>query len=134
MTIVARDILCIDSLRTGRFARAGKLLAQRIYHRLITPRGMLRGGEDEANFGYDLAAHVGGIVSVPTRVSVEQSVVNEILKERQVESVTCSISETRTAGGDVSWAATVEVQSAAGPFDLVRAVGDVTINLVGLAA
>lgn len=131
MTDFGRDIWCIDSLKTGRCATGLQLLGQRLYHRLITPRGMLRGGEDEANFGYDLASEIG---STAASLSIVQGkVVQEIQADPEVESAECTIEEVRS-GGDVSWTVTVSVQSAQGPFDLVLAVDDVTVELIGLRA
>lgn len=131
MTDFGVDTYCLDSLRTGRLVSGVRLLGQRCYHRLITPRGALRGGEDDANFGYDISGECGATTTTTQRSVVESRVVQELLKDPEVESATCSIAETRT-GADVAWVVTVNVQSAQGPFELVLAVSAVTVQMVGL--
>ena len=57
----------------------------------------------------------------------------ELLKDAQVEAVTVNVVP---SGGalDRTWAITIDAQTAVGPFELVLAVGDVTVEILGLAA
>jgi hypothetical protein len=128
-TDFGQDTFCLDSRRTGRMARGVTLVAQRCYHRLITPRGQLRGGEDEANFGYDLGKLIGR--SNLSDSQIEGEIKNELSKEEAVESVAVMV--TRSSGAVfVSYSIQVDCVTAEGPFSLVLAVSDVTVELVGL--
>lgn len=132
-TDFGRDTYCLDSLATGRYATGVELLAQRCYHRLITPRPSLIGGEDEANFGIDLSELLG-TSSTPAKLqSVAGTIQNELLKDPEVESVVASVEETKQ-GAECSWVVSVVVQSGQGPFDLVLRVDGVGVSLVGLNA
>ncbi len=59
MVDFGREISCTDSLKTGRFSTGARLVAEAAYRRLTTPRGTLRGGEEEANYGIDLTEMCG---------------------------------------------------------------------------
>jgi hypothetical protein len=132
-TDFGRDTACIDSLRTGRYATGVRMLAQRCYHRLITPRGMLRGGEHEGNFGLDLAGMVGSTGSVALlSASIGASIENELRKDAEVESASAIVEATVDSDGSMSWTISVDVQSALGPFNLVLGVSGVTVELLGL--
>ena len=124
-----RDTLCLDSLKPGRYATGPKLVAQRCYHRLITPRGTLRGGPDEDNFGLDLAAMCGAAVSPELEAAIGPRVQSELLKDPQVESVTVDVVPSGTEL-ERTWAITVTAQTAVGPFEMVLAVADVTVELL----
>lgn len=132
-TDFGRDIYCLDSLATGRYATGVELLAHRCYHRLITPRGSLAGGEDEANFGLDLSELLGTASTTSTLQSIPGRIQNELLKDPEVESVVAAVEETST-GAERSWTIDVSVQSGQGPFDLVLRVDGVGVSLVGLNA
>jgi len=131
MTDYGRDTLCIDTLSTGRLARGPRLVGQRCYHRLITPRGTLLGGRDEADFGLDLASLVGS-TSPPSSESLAAQIRAELLKDPEVESVTAHVEESRD-GALIRWTITVDARSAKGPFRLVVGVSDVSVELLGLA-
>lgn len=128
-TDFGRDTWCLDSPRTGRLVTGTTLVAQRVYRRLITPRGMLRGGEDEANFGLDLSGLIGN-VSLSTG-AIEGMIRGEVLKDPQVETATVTAAKS-TSGAASSYSIEVSCTTALGPFDLVLEVSDVTVALVGL--
>jgi len=128
-----RDTYCVDELKPGRYATGVQLVAQRCYHRLITPARLLGviGGEEEADFGLDLAGFVGSTESRDLPYALPVVVKNELEKDPTVDSV--QVVATRTEGaGRVSWALTISVTSGAGPFDLLVAVDDVTTELLGV--
>lgn len=125
------DTYCLDSLEPGRMATGVELVAQRCYHRLITPRGMLRGGEEEADFGMDLAGFIGSTEDSALESMLPVRVQNELLKDPTVDAVKVIANRTEI-GGRVSWDLTVRVQSAAGPFDLILAVDDLTVEMLGI--
>ena len=131
-TVYGLDTWCLDALHPGRFASGITLVAQRCYHRLITPRGDLRGGPDEANFGLDLAGMCGSADSAEKRAMVEPRVINELLKDPAVESVRCD-AVTAVNAGRSTYTLTIDVITASGPFQLVLEASDVTVELVGLS-
>jgi hypothetical protein len=126
-----RDTYCVDELRPGRYARGVQLVAQRCYHRLVTPRGELLGGDDEANFGFDLASFVGSTAAADIDAMLPVRVRNELLKDPMVDSVDVKAERTESQKR-VTWTLTIRVQSGAGPFDLIVGVSDVTTELLGV--
>lgn len=126
------DTMCIDSLRTGRFARGLAVLAQRDYHRLCTPQGTLRGGPNEKNFGLDLAGMCGAAITTALEASIPQRVKNELLKDPQNKAVDVHVRRSDLGGGDVQWTVTVDVDAAVGSFSLVLGVSGVTVELLDL--
>ena len=132
-TDFGRDTLCQDSLKPGRYATKARLVGQRCYHRLITPRGLLRGGADEANFGLDLAGMCGAAVTPELEAAIGPRVKAELMKDAQVESVAVDVVKSGTPL-ERTWTITIDAKTAEGPFELVLAVADVTVEILGLAA
>jgi len=125
------DTYCRDSLQTGRMATGLELVAQRLYHRLTTPVGTLLGGEDEANFGEDLAAYVGSTDQNAIGAMLPVRVENIIRRDPVVAEV--DVTAVRTvAGGEVSWDLTIDVATTLGPVTLIVAVSDVSVDLLGV--
>jgi hypothetical protein len=130
--LYGRDTYCLDSLRPGRMARGKVLLAQRLYHRLITPRGSLRGGDDEANFGLDLAGKIGSTNARDLGSMLPVQIKNELEKDAEVDAVKVTATSSTNAG-QVSWSITISVTpNTVGPFDLVLAASAVTVELLGV--
>lgn len=126
-----KDTYCLDSLQPGRWARGKTLVGQRLYHRLITPKGALRGGEDEADFGFDLSEYVGQTDPRTLDTALPVRVKNELLKDPAVDAV--SVTATRTvAGGEVAWRLTVQAETTEGDVELIVAVSSVTVELLGV--
>jgi hypothetical protein len=130
--LYGRDTYCLDALRPGRWARGKQLLAQRLYHRLITPRGSLRGGDQEANFGYDLAGKIGSTDARTLASMLPVQIQNELGKDEEVDAVKVTATSSTNAG-QVSWSITISVTpNTVGPFDLVLAASAVTVELLGV--
>jgi hypothetical protein len=125
------DTSCTDSLRTGRFASGVRLVAEAIYRRLITPRGALRGGDDEANYGFDLIGKLGHTVSASEIAALPGQVEAEILKDERIESADISVNSV-TTGPSVAWTITVSAVTGLGPFQLVLGVNGVTAQLLSI--
>lgn len=126
-----RDTYCLDAYMPGRTVTGAELLGQRCYHRLITPQGTLRGGEDEANFGLDLAGFVGRTEDAQLASMLPVVVRNELLKDQTVDAV--AVKATRTAsGGLVSWVLTISVTGTDVEVDLIVSVSAVTVELLGM--
>lgn len=133
MTDFGRDISCLDGLSTARQATGAQLVAEAAYRRLITPRGTLHGGEDEANYGYDIADMIGAVSTAAHRAVVAAEVKNELLKDERLNSAEVSITST-SSGPSTSWVVSITGDTDAGPFDLVLAVSETNVQLLNLAA
>ncbi len=130
-TDYGRDTSCTDSLQTGRFVTGVRLVGQACYRRLTTPRGMLRGGEDEDNYGLDISELIGSgnpksvAATLPGRISAELS------KDERIESVEVEVLVTKD-GPETNLSVTVKCQTGAGPFTLVLLASAVTVELLGI--
>jgi hypothetical protein len=133
MADYGRDLSCTDSLTTGRYVTGVRLIAQALYRRLTTPRGMLRGGEEEAIYGLDLTELLGASLndSATEVATLAGRIEAECLKDDRVEDVSVTVSATRI-GPAFSYVVILSVVSSAGPFDLTLGVKDVTVSLLGL--
>jgi len=131
MTDYGRDTYCLDKLRTGRYASGATLVAQRVYRRFITPRGALIGGEEERNFGLDLAGMVGG-ASTPELVNaMPQRIRNEAAKDPQINPTSVGVTvDASEEGSEYTYTITISARAAGGPFALVLGVSDVTVDLL----
>lgn len=121
----------MDALRTGVLVSGPRLVAEASYRRLRTTRGMLRGGEDEANYGLDLADLIGSVATKSDAAALPGRVQAELLKDERVESVTVTVTST-VDGPATSWTVSVEGTTADGPFSLVLSVSEVTVDLLGI--
>jgi hypothetical protein len=129
--LYGRDTYCLDSLRPGRMARGKQLLAQRLYHRLITPRA-----RSVAATSRRLRARPRrqDRVDEPARPRLDAPVQieNELAKDPEVDSVKVTATSSTNAG-QVSWSITIAVTpNTVGPFDLVLAASAVTVELLGV--
>lgn len=132
MTVdLGRDTTCAASLGSGRFATGVRLVAEACYRRLTTPRGMLRGGEDEANYGLDLTALCGSTNPKAAAASLPGRIDSELRKDERVESVDVEVLVT-TVGGLATFTITVGVVTSAGPFTLKVLASSVTVELLGI--
>lgn len=132
-SIFGKDTWCLDALQPGRMVSGVALVAQNQYHRLITPRGMLRGGPEEENYGLDLAALVGQADTPALRNSMPGQIRAELLKDERVSDVRVGMTSTQE-GGLTTYTFTVVGQTAEGPFELVLKASNVTVELLGLKA
>lgn len=128
-----RDTSCTTSLNSGRFVTGPRLVGEAAYRRLTTPRGMLRGGEDEQNYGIDLTALIGSVNNRGASASLPGRIQSELLKDERIESVEVDVVES-TDGPDITIGITIEAQTGAGPFTLKLLATDVTVELLGIAA
>jgi hypothetical protein len=126
------DTSCTDSLRTGRLSSGVQLVAEAAYRRLITPHGMLQGGEDEADYGLDLQDLIGSSTTKSQQAAVPGQIQAELLKDQRIESVTVDM-QIFTNGPSTSYQIAIEAQTGVGPFSLVLAVSDVSVELLGLS-
>lgn len=127
-----KEVSCTTSLRTGRYVTGARLVAEALYRRLTTPRGTLRGAEEESNYGLDLAALVGTVRTNSDIASLPGQIEAEIRKDDRVETVTVSVLETSTSAALRTFSISFAVETGAGPFTLVLGASAVTIELLGI--
>jgi len=129
-----RDTLCIDSLQTGRYATGTLLIGQRLYHRVTTQPGTLRGSKTLRDFGLDLPAYIGTVTNNRSlEASVGPRVEQEMRKDPEVLSVVVTVTATETTNHQITWEIACDVRSAAGPFQLVIGVDEgLTASLLKL--
>src|SRR5262245_61811739 len=90
-TNFGRDLSCSTSIRSGRFVSGARLVAEAAYRRLTTPRGMLRGSEEEQNYGIDVTELVGSATSPATVATLQGRIRAELEKDERIESVNVTI-------------------------------------------
>lgn len=131
MTDFGRDTWCADSLQPGRMVSGVRAVALRTYRRLTTPKGTLRGGRDELDFGLDLAGLCGAAATKELENALGPRVATEVAKDPMIKSATCTVASSRS-GAETSWSIRVDAKTGVGPFALVLQVSDVTVDLLGL--
>lgn len=131
MTEFGRDISCTTAIRSGRTVTGVRIVAEAAYRRLTTPRGMLRGGEDEANYGLDLSEFIGAQSSASTAAAFPGIIRGELLKDERIESVEVDVVETQS-GASITYSIRIVGKTNEGPFELQIAVDDVSTALVGI--
>ncbi len=127
-----RDTSCTTGLRTGRYVTGARLVAEAAFRRLTTPRGMLRGGAEEADYGLDLLGLIGSVASKGDAAALEGRIQSELSKDPRIETVTATVLETREGPG-LRFQITVEATTTEGPFTLVLAASDVTVEVLSLS-
>lgn len=125
-----RDVFCDTEVRSGRYAAGVLVVAQNAAHRLTTPRGMLRGGEEEANYGLDLPGMIGGIATASQAASMPGRINAELRKDRRIAAVRVRATTTTDDDGDAHYAYDIECSTADGLFSLTAS--EVTVAVVGL--
>lgn len=125
------DTSCLNGLNTGRFASGVRLVAEAAYRRLITPRGLLQGGDDEANYGLDLADLIGAVMTPSQIAAIPGQIESELLKDERIETVTATVTSVQTGPG-VTLTILVDASTAEGPFSLDLSVSQVTVELLGI--
>lgn len=81
------EIWCLGQIRSGRLARGRAVVIQALYNRTITPRGTLRGGEEESTYGLDLAGFVGAVGADIAARAIPLQLRTEWLKDDRVQDV-----------------------------------------------
>lgn len=127
-----RDVWCVDELKPGRYASGKTLVGQRCYHRLITPPGTLKGGEDEADFGMDLAAFIGSNAPRDVATMLPVRVKNELMKDPCVNGVEVEASKVEAAGV-ITWTLICRIDTTDGDVELIASSDGVTTQLLGIS-
>jgi hypothetical protein len=127
------DTSCMTGLRTGRLVSGARLIAEAAYRRLNTPRGTLRGGEEEANYGLDLTECIGSAQTDADRAAMPGRISMELAKDERIVETHVEVTES-TDGQAKSWDVLIECGTTAGPFSLRLGVSEVTTTLLGIKA
>lgn len=130
-TSFGRETSCLTELRTGRFATGSRLVAEAVYRRLTTPRGMLRGAEEEANYGLDLTELIGSVSTKADAASLPARISAEIKKDERIESVNVRVVESSETVAK-TFEIFIEAVTNVGPFTLALSVDEVTVGLLGI--
>lgn len=118
-------------MQTGRVITGARLVAEAAYRRLSTPRGTLRGGEEEADYGIDLTEYIGEQANASTAAIFPAVIRNELLKDERIESVDVDVTY-RQDGPGVLFEIDITCTTAEGPFTLQVGVSSVTTGLLGI--
>ena len=131
MTDFGFEISCTDSIKTGHYVSGARLVAEAAYRRLITPRGMLSGGEEEDNYGFDVMDAIGSVSTASEAASLPGRIQTELLKDDRLQSVDVVVTPS-TSGPSTTFNIDITGHTAAGPFNLVLAVSSVTVDILGI--
>jgi hypothetical protein len=114
-------------------ARGRTNVALALYRRLITPRGTLQGGDEEAAYGIDLTDYIGAVGTDNAIAMLPSVVAAELRKDDRVESVSAVATATQEAAGLVSIMLVISVQLVDDDesFDLTIGVSSVGVELLG---
>ncbi len=132
-TDFGRDTSCATALRTGRLSTGRQLLAEAAYRRITTPRGMLRGGEQETNYGIDITSFVG--TSEPRKLAASLPVIvrAELLKDERFIDVDVNLSVTEE-GPVTEFDLSIVLTDTDGPFTFKVGVDEVSARFLGIEA
>jgi hypothetical protein len=129
-----KDQWCADRLVTGRYASGALLVAQACYRRLITPAGMLRWGEEESRYGFDVAGYVGVVGEDAAMLSLPAMVAAELSKDDRVADVLCTVTQSMDRGGLITLTLSIDValQDSGKSFNLTMTVAEARAKLVSI--
>jgi len=127
------DVWCVDQIRTGRYARGRQVVAQALYRRLITPRGVLREAGNGAAYGIDLPGIVGAVGYPTASRLLPDRVRAELLKDDRVADVSvAALIVTETNGlQSITLDANVALYEEGEEFSLSLSVSDTSVTLIG---
>lgn len=133
MTTFGKDIGCTTSLRSGQTVSGVRLVAEACFRRITTPRGMLRGSEEEADYGMDVLELVGTVTTKDDLAALEGQIRGELVKDERIEFVDVTASQTIATNGAITVLIFIEATTAEGPFALNVGIADLTVELLGIS-
>jgi len=104
-----------------------------MYRRLITPRGTLRGGPDEENYGIDLAGFIGA-VGYPTALAALPGIIRgELMKDERVADVVATVIAVRERDATIGLTIRISgtLQGEGESFELSVAASETSVELLG---
>lgn len=128
-----RTMWCTDQIRSGRRVTGWRVVAQAYYRRLITPRGTLRGGEEEAAYGFDVCGYIGAVGDAIAVRALPAQVAAELAKDDRGTGVSCEAAITTDAQGLTSIVLTITATLAdeSEDFTLTLAATDTSLTILG---
>jgi hypothetical protein len=148
MTVAtAVDKLALDSPKTGRVARGIRVVAQRLYHRVITPKGTLTYSKAARSFGFDIAGKLGQVGESRAKIAAtETGLVAQLKEDSAVRTATVNITRHQLSGIVVrlasrnwelpplkeSWRVEIEATTREGDIRLILDVSGVSAQLLSL--
>ena len=125
MTIDYGTDFSVVSDFTADFATSSgrRLLAEACARRLVTPLGTLR---RHLQYGYDVTAWVNDDVGPRELAQINAGVVPQLMRDERVLRCTCAASLAK----DGTLTLDIQLWDAAGPFKLVLAVSQATVQIV----
>jgi len=130
ITGYGKDMWCLTGVQPGRMVTGKLLVAQAIYRRLTTPRGMLRA---DLAYGYDVVGLIGSIGADDAAVVLRFAVRAEVMKDDRVQDVDVTVTKTSLGAGEdaLTIALSVLLTEDTESFALTLAVSDVSLDVVG---
>lgn len=132
MSDLGKDTSCGTGLKTGRYVTGPRLVAEACFRRLTTPRGMLRGGEDEGNYGLDLTDLIGSVTTGADAASLPGRIESELKKDERILDLRVDVAD-ESQGPGRAFVITIEAETNEGPFTLGISADEVTVDLIGIA-
>lgn len=122
------DLSCTYDLDQRCITVTGRrLLAEAIFRRLITPRGRLIG---DPNYGTDITQYLNDDVSPSDIAEMRAAIRAECKKDERIDD--CTVTITAPAGKTGTYTIVISLEDGDGPFDLVLAVSNVTVEILNL--
>jgi hypothetical protein len=112
-----RDILCLNSLKSGRFMSGPLLIAANHLHRLITPPKTLSGSEEDRDFGLGIHRWLGRLAGKNEAAELAGLVQLELLKDRpRTRTVSAQVVAFDEPDGTQRLEVSVQSTTGAGPL------------------
>lgn len=126
-----RDLSCTTTLRSSRFARGVRLVAEAAYRRITTRRGTLLGGQDEANYGIDIGDGIGSSNAESYAAALPGRVEAELEKDDRIQATRATATVVAT-GPLVRILLRVACETSDGPFTLTLDVAEAGVAILGI--
>jgi hypothetical protein len=112
------------------------VVAQALYRRLITPRGKLRGGDEESAYGLDLSGYVGAVTFETALGALPGLIRGELMKDDRVSDVAAVITSAKQSDGmvDLTIVVNVVLSDSGETFALTLGVTEFQTTLLQVAA
>ena len=130
------EMYCLDRMRTGKYVSGRGALAQAIYRRLTTPRGTLRGGDEEQAYGIDLPGFVGDTATTIAVAALPGIIRGELLKDDRILDVVATVTADEPSNGQVSLTIDIRVVPVEddAELSLTIAVSETSVELLSVSA
>jgi hypothetical protein len=112
-----RDILCLESLKSGRYMSGRLLIAANHLHRLVTIPGTLQGSEEDRDFGLGISRWLGRLTDGNAAAELARAIENELLKDRpRTRTVSARVVGIDEPDGSQRLEASISSQTGVGPL------------------